>query len=284
MNPRHPPTTDDTSQHALADGRLPPGEAGRLSAGLDAEARERVDAWERQRMLLSGLHDDWLERPMTHPLLQSADHLAQAYARQRRWTAWGGAAAAWLLAFGLGWGLHGRWMDGTFLASADPASSMLFVHQAAVAYAVYQPDLRHPVEVTAAQQDHLVQWLSKRLARPITVPHLQDLGFELMGGRLLPGGNGARAQFMYQDANGARVTLYLGALDATLAPDAGSSVAAFQFRTEGAVSSFYWIDHGFGYALSGELPRQALQALATDAYHQISTAQPARGNAPRHDS
>ena len=52
-------------------------------------------------------------------------------------------------------------------------------------------------------------------------------------------------------------------------------MAAFQFRTEGAVSSFYWIDHGYGYALSGELPRQVLQALAMDAYHQIGAAQPA---------
>ena len=275
MNAKPPPTPNDARQHALADGRLPPGEAERLSAGLDAATRERVDAWEHQRRLLSGLHDDWLERPMTDSLLQSADHLAQAYARQRRRTAWGGAVAAWLLAFGLGWGLHGSGMNGATLASATPSSSMAFAHQAAVAYAVYQPEVRHPVEVTAAQQDHLVQWLSKRLERPITVPHLQDLGFELMGGRLLPGGNGARAQFMYQGANGARVTLYLGALDSALAPGAGSSVAAFQFRTEGAVSSFYWIDHGFGYALSGELPRQVLQALAMDAYHQIGAAQPA---------
>jgi anti-sigma factor RsiW len=35
-----------------------------------------------------------------------------------------------------------------------------FVRQAAVAYAVYQPEQRHPVEVAADQQEHLVQWLS----------------------------------------------------------------------------------------------------------------------------
>ena len=43
---------------------------------------------------------------------------------------------------------------------------------ALVAYAVYAPEVRHPVEVAATQQEHLVQWLSKRLGRPLKVPDL----------------------------------------------------------------------------------------------------------------
>ena len=74
-----------------------------------------------------------------------------------------------------------------------------FVRQAAGVHAVYQPEQRHPVEVGAARQDHLVQWLSKRLGRPLKVPVLSTQGFELVGGRLLPGDASARAQFMYQN-------------------------------------------------------------------------------------
>ncbi len=53
------------------------------------------------------------------------------------------------------------------------------------------PEVRHPVEVTAAQQDHLVQWLSKRVGRPLKVPVLAAEGYELVGGRLLSGDGGA---------------------------------------------------------------------------------------------
>ena len=142
--------------------------------------------------------------------------------------------------------------------------------RAAVAYAVYQPEQRHPVEVAADQQEHLVQWLSKRLARPLTVPGLQAQGFELVGGRLLPGEHGARAQFMYQNAAGQRITLYLGALD-------GAPLETFRFDQQGPVASFYWVERGFGYAITGELPRPALQALATVVYEQLqhAPAQPA---------
>ncbi len=55
-------------------------------------------------------------------------------------------------------------------------------------------------------------WLSKRLDRPLKVPALGAQGYELVGGRLLPGDTGARAQFIYQNGAGQRITLYLGAL------------------------------------------------------------------------
>jgi anti-sigma factor RsiW len=33
---------------------------------------------------------------------------------------------------------------------------------------------------------------------------------------------------------------------------------------------FYWIDHNYGYALSGEIKRDALLALANAVYQQLS--------------
>jgi len=131
---------------------------------------------------------------------------------------------------------------------------------------VYMPEVRHPVEVTAAQQDHLVQWLSKRLGRPLRVPQLSAQGYELVGGRLLPGDDGARAQFMFQNAAGDRVTLYVGAIRNGAA---SSRETAFRFTEDGPVPGFYWVDRGFGFALSGKLPRAALLALATAAYEQL---------------
>jgi anti-sigma factor RsiW len=148
---------------------------------------------------------------------------------------------------------------------------------------VFSPEVRHPVEVAAAQQDHLVQWLSKRLGKPLKVPLLAAQGYELVGGRLLPaeggthGLSGVRAQFMFQNQAGLRVTLYLGALDLPATGKASSSSnsntasqeTAFSYSTAGPVPSFYWVDRGFGYALSGPLSRQELMQLAQLVYQQL---------------
>jgi anti-sigma factor RsiW len=145
------------------------------------------------------------------------------------------------------------------------ALASAFARQAVLAHAVYAPEVRHPVEVEAAQQDHLVQWLSKRLGRALKVPNLQAQGYELVGGRLLPGEQGARAQFMYQAAAGDRITLYVGAVQGT----APAGETAFRFTQEGPAASFYWVDQGFGYALAGKLPRQRLLVLAESVYRQL---------------
>jgi len=116
-----------------------------------------------------------------------------------------------------------------------------------------------------------VQWLSKRLGRPLKIPKLEALGFELVGGRLLPGEGGARAQFMFQNSQSQRITLYLGAMTPTAAGQNSQDTQATQFRFEpnGPVPSFYWAEEGFGYALSGQVDKATLMALADAVYSQI---------------
>jgi anti-sigma factor RsiW len=135
--------------------------------------------------------------------------------------------------------------------------------RAARAYLVYAPEVRHPVEVDAKEQDHLVKWLSKRLDFGLKVPVLTDEGFELLGGRLLPGSDGPVAQFMYQDATGKRLTLYVSR------PGKGERPTAFRFSQEGRVSVFYWVDRDCGYALSGEMDKGQLARVADTVYHQL---------------
>ncbi len=224
-----------------------------------------MHAWTAQRLALRELHADVLSEPVPAHLIETAQHLHHRSSRLARWQRWGGMAAAVLLAFGLGWGSHMRWdaRQGPAVAAARLGGQ--FVHQAVLAHSVYVPEVRHPVEVDAAQQQHLVQWLSKRLNRPLKVPSLAPAGYELVGGRLLPGDSGARAQFMYQSANGDRVTLYVGAIDGA----AMKGETAFRYTSEGGIASFYWVDNGFGYALSGKLPRQGLLVLAESVYKQL---------------
>ena len=224
--------------------------------------------WAAQREALRGLHRELLHEPVPEHLLQAVEQAANARSWTRRWMQAGALAASVLLAFGAGWIGHGQWSARAPGVSQNARGNALaFAHDAAVAHAVYSPEKRHPVEVAATEQQHLVQWLSRRLDKPLKVPDLSAEGYSLVGGRLLPGASGARAQFMFEDAAGQRVTLYIGAL----ADRSGTSSqeSAFRFAAGDPVPSFYWVDQGFGYALAGKLPRETLLALAGAVYKQL---------------
>jgi anti-sigma factor RsiW len=222
---------------------------------------------------LRGLHRVVLDEPVPAALLDAArqvDALRQQSALRWRTSA---MAASVLLAFGVGWFAHGYLQpQGSAGALAMAGTAQEFVRQAGFAHTVYLPEKRHPVEVAAAEQDHLVQWLSKRLDKPLKIPQLGAQGFELVGGRLLPGDTGARAQFMFQNTQGQRVTLYLGALGQATGQSAAPDTQATQFRFEpdGQVPSFYWAEQGFGYALSGQVDKATLMALSKLVYAQIN--------------
>jgi anti-sigma factor RsiW len=256
--------------HALVDGRLVPEAAAALRrrVAADSHAKATVDAWVAQREALRELHAEMEDLAAPASLLATAERVQRVRSQSAQWWRWGGIAASVLLSFGMGWLANSEWRTGhgePGMARAEPARQ--FAEQAAVAYAVFQPEVRHPVEVPAAQQEHLVQWLSKRLGRPLRVPALSAQGYELVGGRLLPGEDGARAQFMYQNSAGKRITLYLGAVKSGAGANARET--AFRFFDDGPVPGFYWVDQGFGYAISGALPRPELQELARVVYGQL---------------
>jgi anti-sigma factor RsiW len=137
------------------------------------------------------------------------------------------------------------------------------VKPAALAHAVYTPEVRHPVEVSAENEQHLVAWLSKRLHTDILAPNLTPQGYRLVGGRLLPSTNRMAAQFMYEREDGQRATLYVrhGAWE--------NEATAFHFDQEDSLGIFYWIDGPLGYALIGDLDRSELQRLSEAIYEQL---------------
>jgi anti-sigma factor RsiW len=157
-----------------------------------------------------------------------------------------------------GWLARGQYPGGESLVQVVPLS-----HQAAVAHVVYSPDARRPVEVTADQEEALVKWLSKRLGTPVHPPKLGTLGYELVGGRLLPGNAGPVAQFMYQDASGQRMTLYV------TTENPGKPETGFRFAREGQINVFYWVEGKFGYALSAAIAKGELAKVATAVYDQL---------------
>lgn len=260
---------DETTLHAWVDGELQPDAAAAVAQWLAEHPEEaaRMAAIQAQNAGLQALHAQLLDEPVPARLIRPL----QKPALQWRWPH--ALAAGIMLSVGLGLGLGLGYGAGQQRSGSLPTDTAVqlpgFVREAAAAHAVYVPEQRHPVEVAVQQQAHLVQWLSKRLGVALKPPVLEAQGFHLMGGRLLPGESGqARAQFMYEDQAGQRVTLYVSVLKP--GTTATSAPASFEWSSDGASHGFYWIDGQQGYALSASLPRERLQTLANAIYQQLS--------------
>ncbi|MEY4753199.1 MAG: hypothetical protein RJA44_874, partial [Pseudomonadota bacterium] len=233
---------DDATLHAYVDGQLDAATRALVEQRLqhDPVARALVADWRRQREQLRALHSDLLDAPLPPQLLRAAglnpgpaaaagaapaiDRAAPGAAVMtslppRRW--WSGPAARQAMAAGLllmlggagGWWSHQALAPGQAITAAAPAEMLArgLAREAIAAHVVYAPDARRPVEIGADQQELLLRWLSKRLGRPLKAPQLDELGWRLVGGRLLSGDTAgaaaARAQFMYENLQGQRLTL-----------------------------------------------------------------------------
>lgn len=253
------PVGEDDLQ-ALIDGRLAserraaveaylaanPIVAGRVAA--DRALRERL----RERLAAKA------EEPI--PARLRVAHI-RAERRRRLRSRLGAAAAAlaWLVVGGgAGWTAN-AWLSAPRGSLAAPSPAAL---DAIAAHRTFVVEVAHPVEVPAAQEAHLVQWLSRRLGRPISAPDLTGQGFRLMGGRLLPAGEAPAALFMYDDDRGTRLTLYVRA-------DPAEDRTAFRFAAEGDVSAFSWVDRSMSYVVAARAERARLLDLAEAVHRQL---------------
>lgn len=246
-------TVHEDDLHAYVDGALDPARRLEVEAWLAAHAddAQRVGDWAEQNRALHAAFDSVLNEPLPLDLVHAGAGRSRLSPRWRSI-----AAAIVLLATGASGFFIGR-------QTAEPVLIAALPRDAALAHVVYSPEQRHPVEVDAAHAEHLTAWLSKRLGTQLAAPDFTELGFELLGGRLLSSGEGPVAQFMYQDAGGQRVTLYVRRTRGE------NNDTAFRHALENGIEVFYWIDRDMGYALSGSISHAAMQRLADAAYRQI---------------
>jgi anti-sigma factor RsiW len=249
MNNDAPVTEADL--HAFVDGQLDGARRAAVEAYLAANPAEaeRARAYARQNEQLHALFDGVLDEPVPEALRVQPVRRAPSPMR------YAALLAAAIIGGVLGWALRGE-EPSTITANLP--------QQAALAHVVYAPEVQHPVEVSAREEAHLVSWLSKRLGAPVHAPQLTDAGYELVGGRLLPGADGPAAQFMYQDVRGNRLTLYVRTTSD------GNRETAFRYAKEDKVGVFYWVDGPFGYALSGEIERPELLRVAEGVYRALN--------------
>ena len=261
----------ESDLQAYVDECLPRERHIEVEAWLAAHPQDaqRVQAYRRQNDTMRAMFDSVLEEPVP-------ERLQAKTASSPRRTLMQVAAMVSAVGLGsvLGWSLRAELVPGVQVAQVTaPAPSLHLspaattnsglARRAAVAHAVYSPDVRRPVEVGAEQEDQLVAWLSKRLGVSLKPPVLGALGYELIGGRLLPGSEGPVAQFMYHDASGKRLTLYVSH------EIKDEQETAFQFAEEGPIGVFFWIDHGMGYAISAGADKGELARVALAVYEQL---------------
>lgn len=250
--------------HAYVDGKLPAARCVDVDAYLaqHPDEQERLRAYGAQNKELRALFDPVLDETVP-------GRLSGAPSPPWQWQRLVAGFAIALVSGSAGWLLRGPGDGAVQYAQIDAIRARPAVyaaglaHQAAIAHVVYSPDVKRPVEIGADQEEQLVTWLSKRLGSTIRPPRLGKLGYELIGGRLLPGAHGAVAQFMYHDTTGQRITLYVST-DQSRNKDTG-----FRFAQEGPVNVFYWIDGKFGYALSAGISKRELARVATAVYEQL---------------
>ena len=261
MTPIDRPVEED-DLHARIDGRLPPERAAAVDAYLAAhpEAQTRFSQYAEQRQALRAAFAAEADGPIPNRL-RIARLLAQQ--RRRRHRQFGQiAAAVCLIVLGGVVGWAARDVTGPVVSSSPGAVAGVITADAIAAYRTFAVEVRHPVEVDAGQEAHLVQWLSKRLGRQLVVPDLAAAGFQLMGGRLLPAEEGPAAQFMYENGSGERLTLYLRV--------GVDGETAFRYHEEDGIGAFYWSDEGFGYAIAAKADRDLLLRIAELVYRQTS--------------
>jgi anti-sigma factor RsiW len=239
--------------HAYVDNALTDEERREVEGWIaeDADAARRVRAYLEQNLGLHALYD---------PVLTEAHALdLRPPRRAANASQWLALAATLVLGIGLGFGWR-SWHGG----SSGPVS---IARDAALAHVAYVPEVRHPVEVSAAEEKHLVAWLSKRLDAPLRTPSLTSFGYQLLGGRLLPPTSSRDpaplALLMYENPQGKRLSLLVKR-------EANNAETSFRFSEDQGARVFYWIDGPFGYALAGDIARDELQAIARGVYQQLN--------------
>lgn len=259
----NPPITD-AELHAYADGQLSEARRLEIEAFL-AENPDRardVASWIRQNDAIRALFATGANEPT--PARLSPHTIAEAMHLRRRET-WPRMAAAAVVVLALGASLG--WV-GRGIIFPSPSDEDLLIEGAVTAHQLFVKEKRHAVEVAAADETHLVTWLSNRLDRPITPPDLAADGFTLVGGRLLPsyyeeGETNAAAQLMYENAAQERITVYITAAEEGDKP-------AYSTVKEAGLDAFYWSDDRITCTVVGNLAEAEMQAVSKKIYQQLT--------------
>jgi anti-sigma factor RsiW len=271
---------DDERLQEYLDGRMNPDEAALVTAYLVANP-ERAAELERARhldALLVGVGAEVLEEPIPERLLQIVRQgvsppteqqpapeqlvatvrevaVAEVRAAHRR-VGQRFAMAAMAAGLFLGGTLVG-WQGYQF-SNPLPGFDEMALSDAARAYALYGVEQNYPVEFGPDRLTDLSAWVGRTFKRTIDPPDVSAMGYQFVGGRILPGLQGSSCMYLFQNDAGQRVALVFWGRGekSTLSATMPGSLPGLQ--------SLSWNSDDLGYALLGEEGISGLDEL-TDA-------------------
>ena len=259
---------DDADLNGFVDGRIEPGRAAALSESLasDPQARARIDSWKRQNESLRTMFASVLFEPVpvrlmagsvatARPARAPAGEAERPPASRMTGAVTTISVGAALVGFVLGalasigtddFGLFGRSASDTGRAPREQAlASRSLAERAIDSHRTFLSDAIRPVEMTAGEEPRLLRWLQHKVAATMRVPDLGRHGWNLVGGRVLPGPRGPEAFLVY--GNGPdRMGLTISRMPV---PRSAQVMAVDGPDPIGAAT---WGDDVFGYALTSD--------------------------------
>ncbi|MGC4025254.1 MAG: anti-sigma factor [Mesorhizobium sp.] len=253
-------TFSETDIHLALDNELPADEKTAFDAWVEAnpDMKALQQRYTQDRECLRSALESIALEPIPGRLTSVVTGDAKPQVNRWAWSRYAAAAAALLIVGGLGGYFVGQRAE----FGAQSSALKPIAENAVAAHLIYANEKRHVVEVGADQAEHLNAWLSNRVGVKIVAPDLKSGGYDLVGGRLLPFNGKTAAQFMYQDPTGNRLSLYV-------TKDESRQDSGYRFMTERGADTLYWLDGGYGCALTGNLPEKALTQLADLTYDQL---------------
>ena len=212
------PRISDEKVQDYIDGRLNETDEAAVAAFLLANPKRaaEIQQYRHQNEALQALGQEVLSEPvperLTHVIsearrvadAQEAERARKRSDRSHGWAQLRGAVKAFavMLVFVAG-GLAGWYGHSRFADLTDPYEIALL--SARDAYQLYGSNEQYAVEFGADRESDLLTWVEQVFKRPVPRPVLDDVGYEFIGGRILPWSYGQQALYLFQRADGSRV-------------------------------------------------------------------------------
>jgi anti-sigma factor RsiW len=255
MSSKPPAPIEEEDLHAYVDNALDAARRKEVQDYLDRnpEAAQQATALLAQRQLLRSSFASVADEPIPERL--DLGNMFRERRRRSRWP-WQMAAAV-LLAFGLG--TYG----GRNLRDASQPSGGIaaLAGEARTSYAVYATDADHAVELGPERKVELVNWVSSKLKRPVSVPDLTQSGYRFAGGRVVTTDHGPAGMFVYEGSDGTRLAVMMR-------PMAQEQDTPMMQHSEGSIGGYAWAARGLGYSLVGTERAEVLHPLADEVRRQ----------------
>jgi len=131
------------------------------------------------------------------------------------------------------------------------------------AHKVYSTEALYAVEMDASNKTELSNWLSSRLDGDITAADLSTIGYDLMGGRLLPAMGKHAAFFMYRNIKNERISIFVNNISKN------DNKVWFDCQFINRTSACSWLSDKLSFRVIGDQPLVELQLIAKVVYQQM---------------